>query len=814
MTGDAAQGEAARGRPVVAHDPSGTAPGTPPGARPGAPGPLADWRVVDLTDLRGALCGRILADLGADVVKVLRSDGGRPAVPASAAAGRFRDANKRGVTLDLDTAAGRARLDDLLAAADVLVENVPAGPRAALGLDPATVEAAHPRLVHVALADLGLTGPRAGWHLEALPALAASGALFASGFPDRPPCNAPGFLAHDCASVHGAFGAVAAVMDRRRHGAGQLAEVSVQEAALAGTTPWSVAIEDYTRINPRLPAAGTRNADGSYWVLPARDGWVRCVIGTPRQWDGFFALLGKPEALSGPEWSDSGFRLANMDAIRLVADQCLADRTRAELFEEARQLGTTVGVLHTLSEFVDHPQTRARGFFVATGFPGLGDAPFAAAPWRLSATPPSLRRAAPTPGDDATGFVAPGADHAGDGRPDAGGLLLAGTTVVELGVAAVVPELCWLLSELGADVIKIESLAHPDVLRQSGLGRINCGFAFNAECRGRRSVALDLGTERGRELALELCARATVVAENHRGGVVADLGLGEDAVRARNPSVVYVSSQGYGRGGPYGRMPAFGPLNAGFAGIHLLWNHPDVPYPCGTSLNHPDHIAGKLLAVAVLAALDHRARTGEGQLVEMAQTEAGAYLVGEAYLDAALHGEPAGLGNRSAHAAPHGVYPARGDDRWIAVVAADDAAWQRLVAALGWTPDPRHATVGSRLEDRDAIDTRLAAWTSERPADEAATYLQERGVSAMPVMGPVDHHADAHLAARGAIVHLEHPEVGPERHVANPLRCSRLEQRTAASAPCLGADTEQVLTTVLGLGAAEVAALVESRVCR
>ena len=117
----------------------------------------------------------------------------------------------------------------------------------------------------------------------------------------------------------------------------------------------------------------------------------------------------------------------------------------------------------------------------------------------------------------------------------------------------------------------------------------------------------------GRELALALCASADVVAENQRGGALDRLGLGYDDVRARNPRVIYVSSQGYGRGGPLGEMPAYGPLNAGFSGVHLLWNHPDAPYPCGTSLNHPDHIAGRLLAVGVLAALREREAAGEGQ---------------------------------------------------------------------------------------------------------------------------------------------------------------------------------------------------------
>jgi crotonobetainyl-CoA:carnitine CoA-transferase CaiB-like acyl-CoA transferase len=774
-----------------------------------APPPLSSLRVVDLTGLRGALCGRILADLGADVVLVMPPDA--PDEALTSTAHRYRHAGKRGARIDVGAPDGQARLHALLADADVLVEDL--GPRrqAELGLVHDDVAAAHPHLVHVALTDLGLTGPRSGWHLEPMPALAASGAMFASGFPSLPPTNAPGRLAHDCSAVHGALGAVAAVLDRERTGLGQLVEVSAQEAALAGTTPWSVAIEDYLTVNPHLPAAGTRNADGSYWVLPAADGWVRCVIGTRPQWDGLVALLGSPDALTGDEWYQPFFRVMNLDVIRLVAEQRLADRTRAELFEQALDLHTTVGVLQTPLEFVAHPQVRTRGFFAATGFPGLGDAPFARAPWTFSATPTVLARPAPGPSDDdVSGFparVAP-APRGGDG------LLLAGVRVVEFGVAAVVPELTWMLSELGADVVKIESEAHPDVLRQTGMGKINKGFAFNAECRGRRSVALDLGTERGRELAFQLCEQADVVAENHRGGVLDRLGLGYDAVRAVNPGVVYASSSGYGRGGPFGEMPAFGPLNSGFNGVHLLWNQPDAPYPCGTSLNHPDHIAGKVLAVAVLAALGHRWRTGEGQRIDMAQTEAGAYLIGEVYLDAFLAGQdPLPLGNRADDAAPHGVYPAAGDDRWVAIAVVDDAGWQRLVAALGWDADASHATLAGRLADRDAIDARLAAWTAERPADDVAALLQAHDVSAMPVMGPPDHLADPHLAARGAIVRLVHPEVGPERHVANPTRWSRLETRVAASSPCLGVDTESVLAE-LGIDAAEVAALRESGVCR
>jgi crotonobetainyl-CoA:carnitine CoA-transferase CaiB-like acyl-CoA transferase len=773
--------------------------------------PLQSWRVLDLTDIRGALCGRILADLGADVIKAEPPDADPAALLTTAH--RYRNANKRGAVLDLATAAGVERLEGLLGWADVLIENLGSTWRRQAGLEPDALAQRHPGLVHVALSDFGLTGPRSDWVLDPLPALAASGTLHASGFPDRPPCWMPGYLAHDCASVYGAVGAVAAVMDRTRTGRGQMVEVSVQEAALAGTTPWSVAIEDYLRINPLLPAKGTRNADGLYWVLPASDGWVRTVIGNPKQWRGFLALMNDPEALTGPEWKEVGFRSMNGDVVRLVAESLLTDRTRAELFEDALRHGATLGVIHAPSEFVGHAQARARKTFVETGFPGIERAPFVAPPLRLSATPATLRRPAPAPSEDTS---ATGSGHTVEATSGSEfGLLLDGVRVIEFGMAAVVPEVDLVLSELGADIIKIESAAHLDVLRSAGRDRVNCAFSFNAECRGRRSVVLDLETDEGRQLAFRLCAGADVVAENYRGGVLDRMGLGYEAVKEANPSVIYVSSQGYGRGGPLDEMPAYGPLNLGFVGLHLLWNHADVPYPCGTSLNHPDHIAGKLLAVGVLAALDYRRRTGQGQLVDMAQTDAAAFLMGDVYLNSYLDGaDPLARGNEREDAVPHGVYPAAGDDRWLALSVLDDGAWQRLGEALGWPPDPSTATLDGRLAARDVIDKRITEWSSARTAEEAAQLLQSHRVSAMPVMGPLDHLADPHLAERAFIVTLQHPEVGRERHVGNPVRLSRLPQRTAQSAPCLGVDTEEVLGSLLGISAEEVADLRRRGVCR
>lgn len=774
-------------------------------------GPLCWLRVVDLTDLRGAMCSRILADLGAEVIHVERP--GTPAEVLCSTDYRYRNANKRGTTLDLGSADGDERLDQLLRSADVLIENFDLSERVAIGLSPETLQAKYPQLVHVALTDLGLSGPRAGWHLEPLTALAASGTMFASGPLNRPPLNAPGFLAHDCASLYGAIAAIAGVLDRTRTGAGQLFEISTQEAALHATVPWSIVLRDYQRLEPALPAEGKRNGDGAYWVLPASDGWVRTVPGTNRHWDGFVKLLGSPEALLDEAWHDRTFRLMNSDVVRIVAQDSMSDRTREQLFEQS--LGVApLGIMQSVREFVAHPQTKHRNYFVDTGFEGIGSAPFARHPVNLSATPATIRRPAPTADDDAAGFESQPSEQATTVGADSG-FLLSGVRVIEISAGQLVPELCGTLSELGADVIKIESRAHPDMLRGIGEASLNKGFAFNTGGRGRRSVAIDLTLDEGRELARQLIATADIVAENQRGGVVDRLGLSYEEINAINPGIIYVSSQGYGRGGPFGKMQAYGPLNAGFAGAHLMWNHPNSPYPTGTTLTYPDGIGGKLLTVAVLAALNHRAATGEGQYIEMAQTELVAYFFGQAYIDAALaDDDPAPLGNRIPTAAPHGVYPSAGDDKWVAIAVANDAAWGSLCKTLGWDGDWPQWSLARRLSEQDLIDERLSAWTSTLDRVQTAEILQEAGVSAMPVMGPDDHHSDPHLAERKYIIELIHPEVGPEHYAGNPIRPSRLPIHVGASAPGLGQHTEEVLETVLGLDAATVSELVERGICR
>jgi crotonobetainyl-CoA:carnitine CoA-transferase CaiB-like acyl-CoA transferase len=790
------------------------------------PAPLAHLRVLDLTDLRGALAGRILADLGAEVLKV-EPPGGDPGRLRPPFAGGvvdadcslpflFRNANKRCVRVDLAGPEGSTRLDGLCAGADLLVENLGADARGSLGLGPGEIAARHPELVHVAIADFGLSGPRARWTAEPLCALAASGALYPAGFPDLPPCSLPGYLAHDCASIYAVAGGLAALADRAESKAGQTVEISVQEAALAGLNPWSIPLADYARRFPMLPAVMKRNADGPYQVLRVRDGYLRVLPGNPRHWRKFVQWLGDPEALRGSEWNSALYRIANQDVIRLIASEALSSRSRDEAVAEGVRLGFPITAVHTPDEFVAHPQTRTRGFFQKTAFRHLENAPFAPLPCNFSRTSATLRCAPPHLEDARGGFASPReVASTPRSRRSVAHPPLEGVLVIGLTCGAVGPEACGLLADLGADVIKIESRTNLDFLRQVSFDDDpNHSWTFNDECRGQQSVCLDLSTPRGREIALALCAQADVVIETNRGGVAAALGLDYEDVARVNPRVVYLCSQGFGRGGPLGEAPSFGPLNSTFAGVNWLWNHETAPYPAGISLNYPDHIASKLAAAAVLAALEDRRRTGEGQRVEMSQAEAAAYLAGEFYLQGPTTGRPPEpRGNFVEYAAPHGVYPCAGEDRWLAVAVTSDEAFEELRAVCGWPHDPALVTLAGRLNRRVDLDERLSRWTRSRDADAAAAELQAAGVSAMTVQHGDDHRADTHLAARGAIIAVEHPEIGSERHAANPIRLSRAPLSAARAAPLLGADTRPVLQRLLGLSPDEIAALVTDGVC-
>jgi benzylsuccinate CoA-transferase BbsF subunit len=393
-----------------------------------------------------------------------------------------------------------------------------------------------------------------------------------------------------------------------------------------------------------------------------------------------------------------------------------------------------------------------------------------------------------------------------------------------------VVDFCWvgagsyatkLLADQGADVIKIESRARVDGIRLSGPfagGKpgVNRSGYFADRNTSKRSCTINMKTEEGRALARELVARSDVVANSFTPGVMDRFGLGWEDVQRINPRVVYLAMSMQGDGGPERDYLGYGLTISALVGLHGLSGLPDR-LPVGTGTNYPDHIPNPChAAFAVLAALRHVRRTGVGQYIDLAQTEATISTLGPALLDYTVNGrDRERQGNRHDRHSPHGVYPCRGDDRWVAIAATSDDEYRTVLSVLGIEPERLSPSLSAseRLASADRIDLVLADATTHRDQTELALELQRAGVPAAPVhdaAGVVD--GDAQLAARGHWVRLDHPEMGETLYNAPPFRFSVTSEPLTVPAPMLGQHTVEICRDILGLSDTEIARLQEAEV--
>jgi crotonobetainyl-CoA:carnitine CoA-transferase CaiB-like acyl-CoA transferase len=392
---------------------------------------------------------------------------------------------------------------------------------------------------------------------------------------------------------------------------------------------------------------------------------------------------------------------------------------------------------------------------------------------------------------------------------------LAGIRVADFTWVWAGPHCTLQLAHLGAEVVRVETSTRICVTRMLPpfadfeMGPNRSGY-FNQYNQGKKSIALDLKKPEALAVAKRLCAASDVVVENFASGVMNRMGLGYEVLRALRPDVIMIALSGYGASGPDSDKVSYGPAQVPLSGMSSLTGYRGFP-PMHCGISYGDPTGGLHGAVAVLAALMHRARTGEGQFIDLSQWETSIAVLGEGIL-AATYGEgaPARNGNRDPQMAPHDVYRADGEDRWIAIAVEDDAAWGRLAECIGrpeLARDPRFATLAARKEHEDALDEIVAAWTATRSPEAATEILQGAGVPAYMSARNRDLAESPHLQARGYFVELEHPEVGRRIHAGVPWRMSTNESGVQAPAPCLGADTAQVLRDVCGYDDAAIAAL-------
>jgi crotonobetainyl-CoA:carnitine CoA-transferase CaiB-like acyl-CoA transferase len=342
-----------------------------------------------------------------------------------------------------------------------------------------------------------------------------------------------------------------------------------------------------------------------------------------------------------------------------------------------------------------------------------------------------------------------------------------------------------------------------------GAGFIN----HNVEKLG---ITLNLRTPRGKELLAELVRVSDAVTENFAAGVMERLGFGYDQLRELRPDVVYVSNSGFGHVGPYRPFKSWGPIVQAVSGLTHTSGLPGRE-PAGWGYSYMDHTGGYVMGIALLAALYHRRRTGEGQWVDLACIEAGIAMTGPAALDATVNGrtqrEPGAVhANRDPFQSmvPHGIYPCRDADSWVAIACRHDDDWAALADVIGepWAKDAGLTTVTERRAAQDALDADLAAWTSGQERDVVVGAVRAAGIPAAPVKRPPERcDDDAENTAWGLWPTVQHAKHGAQRVDGQPVHLSATDWRIRRGGPVLGEHNERVLGEVLGLTTAEIGRL-------
>jgi crotonobetainyl-CoA:carnitine CoA-transferase CaiB-like acyl-CoA transferase len=379
---------------------------------------------------------------------------------------------------------------------------------------------------------------------------------------------------------------------------------------------------------------------------------------------------------------------------------------------------------------------------------------------------------------------------------------LEGIRIVDFTVHNAGPFCTHLLSQLGADVIKIESAMRPDSFRKPHpvYGRMGPA-TFDQVASAKRSVRINLKKAEGIALAKRIVGVSDIAAESFRPGVMGRLGLGYEALRAVKEDIVMLSISSSGQTGPDSHFAGYAPLFGAWGGLGELTGYEDGP---PVEIRHVmDHTVGMNAATAVMAALHRRRATGRGSHVDVAAREVAASLVGDMLLLAAAGGSPGRIGNAHPRMAPHGVYPALCEDRWISLAVTSDAEWRALAGVMGrpeLTQDARFADEVSRHRNREALDEIVASWSRTREANAAAELLQKAGISAHASWTTPEIAADVHLRERGAIVEVAEPDGKLRAAVGVPMRMSKATGiGIHRGTPKLGEDEDYVYGELLGL---------------
>ncbi|MCX5994353.1 MAG: CoA transferase [Chloroflexi bacterium] len=739
--------------------------------------PLSGIRILDLAEDSAGFCSRLLADMGAEVVKV-EPPGGCPSrqtgpfvndQPGADGSLSFwyHNLGKNSITLDPENGQDRQKLLQLAASSDALVESFRPGYLEGIGLGYSELSAANPGLIMASVTGFGQSGPYAQYKSSALIAAASGGQMYVCGRPGNPPLKPYGDQPYYTASLFAACGILLALRCRELTGRGQHIDISLQEATAAALEHVLVQYF-YAKTVPARQGSLQWNAASD--IFPCHDG--HALLTFSREWDTLVELLGSKDMADGlehPSWRDADFRRQHTGKIQEIISSWTCLQDKGEVFRLGRDMRFPWAAVNSLRDVMDNEQLRERGYFVKAEHP--------------------LK-----PG----GFKVPRPviSFADAGAPE--GTPLRGIRILDFTWMLAGPYATRLLADFGAEVIKVQSK-----LTATGAEQNDTGYFANWN-RNKLGITLDLSRSEARQLALELAGKCDLVMENFTPRVMDGWGLGYRDLKLVKPDIVMVSLSGFGHSGPWRNYTALGPTVQALSGLTKLTSYREGR-PCGIGFAYADHISGLYAALAALTALRRRDKTGQGAYVDISELEAACSMLGPALLDLSVNGrvaEPAGNKSEWGQAAPHGCYRCKGEDRWCVIAVFSEEEWQSLCNGMGRAQLARQdkfASIVSRLEHAQELDCLIEGWTMKHTPREVMEALQSAGVPAAAVNDARDLADDPHLNERGFLIELEHPVLGLRRADGNPVRLSTTPPQYNKAAPLLGEHNRRVFVDILGM---------------
>lgn len=755
---------------------------------------LAGLRVLDMGGAESDGVGRLFADLGADVLKIEPPRGsaartGLPSVAGVSIPFELHNANKRAAVLDPASAADRDRLIELASTADIVVDS---GNLAVFGTSCEALSERFGRLVALSVTDFGTSGPYAAWKATDPVLYALSTALSRTGPTSGTPVLPPDGVASATAAVQAAWAALAAYYHRLRYSRGDYIDFSRFEAVLQSLDP-PFGSEGQAAVGAKRSGQiwrGRPRNQQIYPIFPCADGYVRICLLSPRQWHGMRAWLGEPAQFADPKFETIAARYAASRELNGAIAELFAPGTMHDLVAEGQRRGVPIAAVLTPADALASNHFRAVGALTNAEIAPGARVPVPVGPFVVDGRHVGYLDAAPEAGSDEPTWVTTMSDGSTAQDTPARSRPFDGMRILDLGVIVAGGELGRLFADLGAEVIKIESAAYPDGLRQTLTGQpMSRSWALTH--RNQYSLGLDLRRPEGADLFARLVRGADAVFANFKPGTLASLGFSYERMAELNPRIVLAESSAFGATGPWSGRMGYGPLVRATTGITRMWTSvgseaadPGAFFDATTIF--PDHVVARITAIATLGAFIRRDRTGRGSRVHISQAEVAINVLATAYVAEAARAGGVAVADDDAM---HGVYPCEGDDEWCVISVRTDDQRAALAAITGGTSVPE--------------------WTHTRDKADVARLLQQAGVPAAPMNRAVDVLVDPQICHRKLFSDMVHPLFDaplPSETSAAPYR--NIPPSELRPAPMPGEHTREICQKVLAMDTEEVERLI------